>query len=498
MSEFDIYRDIAERTHGNLYIGVVGPVRTGKSTFIKRFMESLVIPAIAEEHNRTRAKDELPQSAGGKTVMTTEPKFIPDEAVSVTFGENTSVRIRMIDCVGYIVPGAIGNYEDDAPRMVHTPWSETPILFDEAAEIGTHKVISEHATIGVLVTTDGSIGELPREAYKDAEARVVRELKEEGKPFVIVLNSADPSSVEARTLGLAIEAEYNAPVALVSCTDMNAEDIRHILGLVLEAFPIREIGILCPAWFSALPQGHRIRTSVCEMLTAAAPHIRKTGDAAAVMTAAAAECEALSDIRVERTAPGTGSVVLSLLPPEDLFFRVLGEETGFPLENDSDLFTLLSSLAEVKREYDRVSRALTAVREQGYGIVMPELSELKLNEPEIVRQNGSWGVRLKATAPSIHMIRANIEAQIAPIVGTPLGGTEQQSEEMAKYLLHEFEEEPAKLWATNMFGKSLYEMVGEGLHAKLANMPDDARRKIGETIERIINEGSGGLICILL
>ncbi len=498
MPEFDIYRDIAMRTDGNLYIGVVGPVRTGKSTFIKRFMETLVIPAIAKESDRTRAKDELPQSAGGRTVMTTEPKFIPDEAVSVTLGENTAIRMRMIDCVGYIVPGAIGNEENDAPRMVHTPWSKEPIPFNEAAEIGTHKVISEHATIGILVTTDGTVGELPREAYKEAEARAVRELKEEGTQFVIVLNSADPSSEDARALGLSLEAEYDAPVALVSCADMSEEDIRHILGLILDAFPVREIGILCPAWFSALPHNHRITAAVRTRLTALAPNIRKTADLAPVFTTATEGCEALSSAQITEILPGTGGARVTLTPPEDLFFRVLGEETGFPVADAGDLFTLLSSLSDVKRDYDRISRALTAVREQGYGVVMPELSELMLNEPEIVRQNGSWGVRLKATAPSIHMIRANIEAQIAPIVGTPLGGTEQQSEEMAKYLLHEFEEEPAKLWSTNMFGKSLYEMVGEGLHAKLANMPDDARKKIGETIERIINEGSGGLICILL
>ena len=497
MSEFSIYRDIAARTGGNIYIGVVGPVRTGKSTFIKRFMETLVIPSITGEHDRTRAQDELPQSAGGKTVMTTEPKFIPDDAVEITVtdhaGTPASMRGRMIDCVGYIIPGAIGNVENDAPRMVQTPWSDAPMPFDEAAEMGTHKVITEHATIGVLVTTDGSIGELPREAYADAEKRVVRELSAGNKPFVIVLNSAHPENPDTAALGLSLEAEYGAPVALVSCAEMDNEDIRHILGLILEEFPVRQIGIRCPGWMTALPPGHKVISAVRDSLLSAAPRIRKTGEVGNILSHLPEENEYIAEARVAGVSPGTGCAEVVLTPPEGLFYRIIGEETGFPITSDADLLTLLSSLAEVKKQYDHVERALTAVREQGYGIVMPDISELKLDEPEIVRQNGSYGVRLKATAPSIHMIRANIEAQVAPIVGT-----EQQSEEMVKFLLHEFEEDPGKLWETNMFGKSLHELVGEGLYAKLANMPDDARLKIGETLERIINEGSGGLICILL
>lgn len=497
MPQFSIYKDIAARTGGNIYIGVVGPVRTGKSTFIKRFMETLVIPSIPKEHDRVRAQDELPQSAGGKTVMTTEPKFIPDEAVEIVLSDNTgttaAMRVRMIDCVGYIVPGAIGNYENDAPRMVHTPWSDQPMPFDEAAEIGTHKVISEHATIGILVTTDGSIGEIPRESYVEAEKRVVRELTEQNKPFVIVLNSAHPENPETAALGLSLEAEYNAPVALVSCTEMDNEDIRHILGFVLEEFPVREIGIRCPAWLSALPKGHRVTASLRETLCSLAPKIRKISEVSAAFSDIGGDNAFIDGAQINGIYPGTGTADVTLIPHEGLFYSIIGEETGFPITSDTELLSLLSSLSEIKRQYDHVERALTAVREQGYGIVMPDISELKLEEPEIVRQNGSYGVRLKATAPSIHMIRANIEAQIAPIVGT-----EQQSEEMVKFLLHEFEEDPKKLWATNMFGKSLHEMVGDGLRAKLANMPEDARRKIGETIERIINEGSGGLICILL
>ncbi len=498
MQEYSIYRDIAARTMGNIYIGVVGPVRTGKSTFIKRFMETLVLPAIGGDADRTRAQDELPQSAGGKTVMTTEPKFIPDEAVTVSVADPaagqspTSLRVRMIDCVGYLVPGAVGGMENDEPRMVHTPWSQTPLPFEEAAEIGTHKVISEHATIGILVTTDGSIGELPRDAYVNAEERVVRELSEQNKPFVIVLNSAHPEHPDTVALGLRLEEQYRAPVALLSCMEMDNEDIRHILALALEQFPIREMRISLPDWLCALPADHRVVRSVYETACSLAAQMHKMGDAMPVLSAAGAQ-EYLSQITAVGSHAGTGSLQVAFVPEENLFYRIIGEETGFTIDTDAALLTLLTSLAQTKKAYDRVAGALEQVRTQGWGTVMPDITEFTLDEPEIVRQNGSYGVRLRATAPSIHMIRANIEAQVAPIVGT-----EQQSEEMVKFLMHEFEEDPTRLWQTNMFGKSLHELVGEGLHAKLAHMPDDARQKLGETVERIINEGAGGLVCILL
>ena len=501
MQEYAIYKDIAARTMGNIYIGVVGPVRTGKSTFIKRFMETLVLPAIEGEAERIRAQDELPQSAGGKTVMTTEPKFIPDEAITVHIAapgnptaqkHPTELRVRMIDCVGYLVPGAVGGMENDAPRMVHTPWSPSPLPFEEAAEIGTHKVISEHATIGILVTTDGSIGELPRDAYLHAEERVVRELSEQNKPFVIVLNSAHPDHPDTVALGLRMEEEYHAPVALLSCMDMDNEDIRHILALALEQFPIREMRVSLPDWICALPAEHRVVRSFYETACSLAAGMHKMGDAVPVLAAAETR-DGLRGITTVGTQAGSGSMTVALEPEEGLFYRIIGEETGFSVDSDASLLSLLHSLAGTKKAYDRVSGALEQVRTQGWGTVMPDISEFVLDEPEIVRQNGSYGVRLKATAPSIHMIRANIEAQVAPIVGT-----EQQSEEMVKFLMHEFEEDPTRLWQTNMFGKSLHELVGEGLHAKLAHMPDDARQKLGETVERIINEGAGGLVCILL
>ena len=498
MQEYAIYKDIAARTMGNIYIGVVGPVRTGKSTFIKRFMETLVLPAMSSEADRIRAQDELPQSAGGRTVMTTEPKFIPDEAVTVHISDPTApqtptaLRVRMIDCVGYLVPGAVGGTENDAPRMVHTPWSPNPLPFEEAAEIGTHKVIAEHSTIGILVTTDGSVGELPRESYISAEERVVRELSEQNKPFVIVLNSAHPEHPDTVALGLHLEETYHAPVALLSCMDMDREDIRHILALALEQFPIRELRIAMPDWITALPAEHRITRAFHDAACTLGAHIRRMGDVTAAI-AQQGERDGLQGIRVTESDPGSGRVTVELMPSEGLFYRIIAEETGFSVDSESSLLTLLTELAQTKKEYDRVSGALEQVRTQGWGTVMPEISEFVLDEPEIVRQNGSYGVRLKATAPSIHMIRANIEAQVAPIVGT-----EQQSEEMVKFLMHEFEEDPTRLWQTNMFGKSLHELVGEGLHAKLAHIPEDARQKIGKTVERIINEGAGGLICILL
>ncbi len=495
---YDIYHDIATRTGGDIYIGVVGPVRTGKSTFIKHFMESVVLPSIPEGPTRTRALDALPQSADGRTVMTAEPKFVPDEAVEITLhGEDPGegerrIRVRMIDCVGYMVPGANGGTEDGEPRLVHTPWSETPLPFEEAAEIGTRKVIEEHATIGVLVTTDGSVGDLPREAYEEAEARVVGELQAKKKPFVIVLNAKDPSDPGAIALGMHLEETYSAPVALVSCLDMNAEDVRHILSAVLDEFPAKEVAIRLPDWTASLSPRHPLSLSLRETLLSLAEQVEKTGEVDRIF-ARAEENPAVSEVRMLSLSPGAGSAVLEVYLDEGLFYRTVEEETGFRISDRGELLSLLKSLAETKKQYDRVADALDSAKETGYGIVMPDISELALEEPEIVRQNTAYGVRLRATAPSIHMIRANIVAEVSPIVGS-----EMQSEDMVRFLLKEFEEDPTGLWDTNLFGKSLYDLVGEGLNAKLAHMPPDARQKLSETLERIINEGSGGLICILL
>ena len=492
MAEHSIYKDIAERTGGDIYIGVVGPVRTGKSTFIKRFMEALVLPNIAEGYSRERARDEMPQSAAGKTVMTTEPKFIPDEAVPINIDSCSTFKVKMVDCVGYVVPEALGTIEDGQPRMVRTPWRAEPMPFIEAAEMGTHKVISEHSTIGMLVTTDGSIGDISRPSYVEAEERIVSELKALGKPFAVILNSARPQSDEAISLAYELEAKYEVPVALVSCIDLDAEDIRHILELVLHEFPVAEIRITMPEWTTALDDSHRIKVSLLNDIKECAGNISKAGDIQNAFNSLAGN-EYIKSATINEIDLGTGCATLSITMRDGLYYDVISELTGFDIGGEDELISLLKSLAEMKERYDRIESALDEAEERGYGIVMPDVRELHLAEPEIVKQAGGYGVRLRASAQSIHMIRANIETEINPIVGT-----EQQSEDLVKYMLKEFEEDPQKIWSSNMFGKSLYELVNEGLHSKLEHMPEASRTKLSETLERIINEGSGGLICIIL
>lgn len=488
----EIYEDIAKRCGGNIYIGVVGPVRTGKSTFIKRFMETLVLPNIEDENVRARAKDEMPQSAQGKTVMTTEPKFVPDEPVRITLEGNIGMNVKMVDCVGYVADDVMGLEEDGGPRMVHTPWSSEPMPFKEAAEFGTRKVICEHATLGMVVTTDGSITDIPRESYVDAERRVLEEVKSRALPFVIVLNSAHPESEETQKLARELESYYLAPVALVNCLELDAEDIRAILSMTLSEFPIREIGVEMPAWTRALTSEHEVRMSVREYVYSRAKDIRKISELAGAFEDTS-ECAALESIGIKSTDLGTGEVVLEAKLADGLYYKTLGELTGLKLESEEDMIRTLVKLAEIEKKYERVASALESAESIGYGIVMPEVSDLKLEEPEIVKQAGGYGVKLRASAPSIHMIKAGIETEISPVVGT-----EQQSEDLVKYLLSEFEEDPSKIWSSNMFGRTLYELVNDGLHAKLENMPDDAREKLSETLGRIINEGSGGLICIIL
>ena len=492
MAEHSIYRDIAQRTGGDIYIGVVGPVRTGKSTFIKRFMEALVLPNIDDGYSKERARDEMPQSAAGKTVMTTEPKFVPDEAVSIKLDDVASMRVKMIDCVGYIVDEALGTIENGQPRMVHTPWQDEPMPFVEAAEMGTEKVIREHSTIGMLVTTDGTIGEISRESYVPAEERIVGELKSLGKPFAMVVNSADPTSESSIALAYELEKKYEVPVALVSCRDLDAEDIRHILELVLYEFPVAELKFSVPTWISALDHEHRISSSVLSSIRACADRIRKTGDIKDALTELSGG-DYIDGYTIDSIDLGTGCAYVTLRFDDALYYSVISELTGFSIADEEQMISLLCELSEMKTRYDRVSEALEMAEEKGYGIVMPGIDELSLNEPEIVKQSGGYGVKLSASAKSIHMIRANIETEINPIVGS-----EAQSEELVKYLLREFEEDPSKIWESNVFGKSLYELVGEGLHTKLEHMPEESRTKLSETLERIINEGSGGLICILL
>lgn len=490
--EHSIYKDISERTGGDIYIGVVGPVRTGKSTFIKRFMQTVVLPNIEDGYSKERARDEMPQSAAGKTVMTTEPKFVPDEAVNIRLDDNITMRVKMIDCVGYIVSEALGTLENGQERMVNTPWQEEPMPFVEAAEYGTEKVIKDHSTIGMIITTDGTIGEISRESYLPAEERVVAELKEIGKPFAIILNSAHPASDESVALAYELEEKYKAPVALVNCLELDFEDISHILELVLHEFPVSEISFKLPSWISALDSSHPIKESLRKCIRALSENISKIGDIKNNIDVLS-DNEYIDGFEIKDINLGTGTALVDLDFADSLYYSVISEMSGFEIGSETQMIALLKELSVMKRQYERVADALAMAEEKGYGIVMPTIDELRLEEPAIVKQNGGYGVRLCASAQSIHMIRANIETEINPIVGT-----EQQSEEIVKYMLKEFEAEPGKIWSSNMFGKSLYELVNEGLHTKLEHMPDESRTRLSETLERIINEGSNGLICIIL
>lgn len=492
MTDTSIYKDISARTGGDIYIGVVGPVRTGKSTFIRRFMETAVLPNITEEYEEKRARDEMPQSAAGKTVMTTEPKFVPDEAVNVTLGGKSTMRVKMVDCVGYIVPDALGAIEDGSPRMVNTPWSEQPMPFGEAAELGTRKVINDHSTIGVLVTTDGTIGEIGRNAYIEAEEKVADELTKINKPFVIVLNSATPEAAESERLAYELEEKYGAPVALVNCLELDRADIESILEMVLLEFPVSEIAVKLPGWVYALDDEHKIRRSITDSILESAEEVRKIGDIRNAFEALS-ENEYVTSVNVSNINLGNGKAEVLADLAEGLFYKTVGEMTELKIENEEQLISQMIELSRVKREYEKVEQALRDVEERGYGIVTPRLEDLKLEEPEITKQQGSYGVKLKASAPSVHMIKATIQTELNPIVGT-----EQQSEELIKFMLREFEEDPKKIWESNMFGTSLYELINEGLNSKLAQIPHEARLKFGDTLQKLINEGSGGLICIIL
>lgn len=492
MVKNDIYSDIARRTEGDIYIGIVGPVRTGKSTFIKRFMEQLVIPNIESDFRRERAVDELPQSAAGKTIMTTEPKFIPEEAVEIAVGENARFNVRLIDCVGYIVPSSIGYIENEAPRMVMTPWFSEEVPFNMAAEVGTRKVITEHSTIGLVITTDGSISDIPRSEYEESEQRVIGELKAINKPFVILLNCVDPKSGKAADLAVDMENKYGTPVIPVNCLELNGDDIDNILKQVLFSFPIKEINISMPRWITGLGKGHWLKTEIFGTIREAASEVKTVRDAQDIVERIRV-CEDITYSDIRTIDLGKGSADISITLKSELFYRILGETTGIEIHSESDLLPLLKKLTSIKKAYEKIENALREVEATGYGIVMPTIEELTLEEPEIVRQGGKYGVRLKASAPSIHMMKADIITEVSPIVGS-----EKQSEELVMYLLRDFEENPGRIWESNIFGKSLHELVNEGLHNKLYRMPVDARLKLQETLERIINEGCGGLICFIL
>lgn len=488
----DIYQDISARTEGDIYIGVVGPVRTGKSSFIKQFMERFVIPRIESDFRRERAVDELPQSAGGRTIMTTEPKFIPEEAVDITLDGGAAMSVRLIDCVGYIIPSAVGYIENEAPRMVMTPWFSEEVPFNMAAEVGTRKVITEHSTVGLVVTTDGSVTDLPREEYEECEERVIAELREINKPFAVLLNCVDPDSREARELAERLSEKYGTAVLPVNCLELEESDIESIMEQLLYSFPVREVDIDMPSWINTLHKDHWLRSAVFGCIRSAAGSLRCLRDAEA-FAAEAGECEYISRCSLDHIDLATGTVRISASVSSGLFYRIIGEATGLEIADESELLPQILELVNMKNKYRKFAKALAEVEETGYGIVMPSIDELTLEQPQVIRQGGKFGVRLRAQAPSIHMMRANINTEVAPIVGS-----EKQSEELVMYMMSDFENAPEKIWESNIFGKSLHELVNEGLHAKLAKLSPTARLKLGETVERMINEGCSGLICFIL
>lgn len=493
MSNTDIYENIKSRTGGDIYIGVVGPVRTGKSTFISSFMENFVIPNIDSPYAKERSKDELPQSSGGRTIMTTEPKFVPNESVEISLPGGTKMKTRLVDCVGYLVDDAIGHMEGEFPRMVRTPWSAEDMPFIEAAEMGTKKVIEDHSTIGLVVTTDGSITDIDRESYIPAEERVISELKAIKKPFAILLNSRHPNSDETKNLRDELEEKYESPVISTDIANLKEKDIEDIFGKVLEEFPVSEIGFKLPLWFDSLPYDHYLKVSIIQIVRDNFYKDLSLREISNVAKRISDDSKVLKSVVVDSSNMKDGSVRIIFEISNEMFFKVLSEMCGTNISSEKDIFKAMENYLVIKKVYDKIAPALEEVQIKGYGIITPTIDELTLEEPEIVKQGSKYGVKLKASAPSIHLIKADIETEISPIVGS-----EKQSEDLVKYLLSGFESDPKELWQSNIFGKSLHELVNEGLHNKLYRMPDEAQMKIQETLQRIINEGSGGLICIIL
>ncbi|CAH0220403.1 stage IV sporulation protein A [Peribacillus simplex] len=492
MEKVDIFKDIAERTGGDIYLGVVGAVRTGKSTFIKKFMELVVIPNIPSEADRARAQDELPQSAAGKTIMTTEPKFVPNQAASIQVAEGLDVNIRLVDCVGYTIPGAKGYEDENGPRMIHTPWYEEPIPFNEAAEIGTRKVIQDHSTLGVVVTTDGSIGEIPRSDYLEAEERVVEELKEVGKPFIMIVNSVQPHHPNTIALKESLQEKYDIPVLAMSVEGMRESDVYSVLREALYEFPVLEVNVNLPSWVMVLREDHWLRESYQEAVKETVKDIKRLRDVDRVV-GHFNEFEFIDRAALAGIEMGQGVAEIDLYAPDELYDDILKEIVGVEIRGKDHLLSLMQDFAYAKAEYDQVADALRMVKQTGYGVAAPSLNDMSLDEPEIIRQGARFGVRLKAVAPSIHMIKVDVESEFSPIIGT-----EKQSEELVRYLMQDFEDNPLSIWNSDIFGRSLSSYVREGIQVKLAMMPDNARYKLKETLERIINEGSGGLIAIIL
>lgn len=492
LENYDIYRDIAERTNGDIYIGVVGPVRVGKSTFIKRFMDLLVVPGMSNVYAKERLLDEMPQSGSGKTITTTEPKFVPAEAASLKISSNMNCRVRLVDCVGYMVPGAMGHVEDGKARMVSTPWDEGKIPFEDAAERGTEKVINDHATIGIMITTDGTTSELPRKSYEEAEARTINQLKNLKKPFVVVVNSTKPEDLTAKALVEDLSEAHKVPVIAANCAKMSSSELDHIVGKVLQQFPISEIAFDLPGFMEGLEADHWIKASVIENIKnwsqsfETAEDIEKTADALV-------DGEIVESVSIANMNLGSGDVLIKVNMVDGLFYKVVEELMEEDVKNDYEFFKLLKTFSAAKKSYDKLSSAMSQVEESGYGIVQPKLTEMVLGEPEIFKQGNKYGIRLTAKAPSLHIIKTDITTEISPVVGT-----EKQSEDLVKYLLTEFETDPGKIWETNIFGKSLYEMVTEQMENKLTNVPEHIRLKVQKSLQKISDEGKEYFICIVI
>ena len=485
----NIYEDIARRTGGDVYIGVVGPVRTGKSTFIKRIMEQLVIPGIEDPYRKERARDELPQSGSGRTIMTSEPKFIPEEAAEISPDGKTSLRVRFIDSVGYMVPGAVGSEEDGTPRMVTTPWYDHEIPMTQAAELGTKKVMEEHCSIGLVVTTDGSITEIPRSDYLAAEKKAILDMQKTGKPFLIIINSRNPSSEAARSVRDSIQKEYGISPLIQDCQSLDGEGIAELLETLLYAFPMSELRVTLPRWLDALEEDHPVKTALYQALLQRSGEIQNLSQAKETLETLR-ELPEVQDYSLRGVDLADGSVSCTIVLPEQLYYEILSSKAGLPIENDAQLLQLLMELAQVKQEYDKIADALSAVKATGYGVVQPSAEEMKLEKPEIIKKGGAFGVKLKAGAPSIHMVRVDLDTEISPMVGD-----EKQSRDLIAHLTGE---EPEHLWQSNIFGKSVYDLIQEGLAAKLMQMSPEVRGKFRGTLTRIVNEGATGLICLIL
>ena len=485
----NIYSDIAIRTGGNIYIGVVGPVRTGKSTMIKRIMEELVIPCIEDPYRKERARDELPQSGSGKTIMTSEPKFVPEEAVEISPDGMTTLRVRMIDSVGYMVDGAVGAEEDGIPRMVATPWYDYELPMTEAAELGTKKVMEEHCSIGLVVTTDGTVTDIPRSDYLVAENRAIQDMQATGKPFVVIVNSKYPKGDAASEIVANIKREHGIDAFPADCQALSKEDISELLLRLLHAFPMQEIRVYLPRWLDAVEANHPVKAAIYEALLQRASEVTSLAQAEYTLSQLK-DLEQVLDFSVRNVDLATGCVSCTLSLPEILFYEILTARTGIQIRNQAELMTLLVELSTIKSEYAKIADALSSVKATGYGIVMPTAEEMVLQTPEIVRKGGAFGVKLKAGAPSIHMIRVDIDTEISPMVGG-----EQQSQDLVSYLTGE---EPDKLWESNIFGRSVYDLIQDGLTSKLVRTPEEVRSKFRGSLTKIVNEGATGLICLIL